>query len=498
MGSRKGAKKMKLTDLLKGLSYQVLQQGKDAEISDVCYDTRHMKQDAVFVCIRGAKLDSHAFAVQAAEAGAAALVVEEPVEVSGVTVVQVPDTRIALAVMSAAYFGHPALKLKTIGITGSKGKTTATYMVKAILDQAGKKAGLIGSIGALIGEEKVKTINTTPESYELQKLFYRMAETGCEYVVMEVSSQGLKLSRTAGFVFDYGIFLNISRDHISPWEHATLEEYLECKSRLFRQCKVGLINVDDKKHMEILAGHTCQVETFGFSPEADVQIVDYHNVSRPGYMGIGYRTKGKVELEMTVGSPGEFSAYDSLAAALACLHFGIPQEAVCHGLEHIKIRGRVETVDIPAPYTVILDFAHNGIGVENLIRAVRQYQPNRVLAVFGSDGNRTKIRRADAGEILGNMADFTVVTSNSPRFEPLEEINAAIKEGLDRTTGKYVEIPDRRDAIRYAMKMAQPGDMVLLIGKGHWDTEDINGVKYPFDERVVVKELYRELEGQMP
>ncbi len=487
---------MKLTDLLQGLSYRVLQQGRDEEIAGVCYDTRRMQPGAAFVCIRGAKLDSHAFAGQAVEAGAAALVVEEPVLAPGATIVQVEDTRVALAVMSAAFFGHPARRLKTIGITGSKGKTTATYMVKSILERAGKRVGLIGSIGALIGQEPVKTINTTPESYELQKLFYRMAEAGCEYVVMEVSSQGLKLSRTAGFVFDCGVFLNISRDHISPWEHATLEEYLECKSRLFSQCKLGLINIDDEKHGQILQGHTCQVKTFGFSPEADVQIVDYHNVSRPGYMGIGYRTAGRAALEMTVGSPGRFSAYDSLAAALACLHFGIPEEAICSGLESIKIRGRVETVDIPAPYTVILDFAHNGIGVENLIRAVREYHPNRVLAVFGSDGNRTKIRRADAGEILGNMADFTVVTSNSPRFEPLEEINAAIKEGLDRTDGEYVVIPDRRDAIRYAMRMAQPGDMVLLIGKGHWDTEEINGVKYPFDERLVVAELFRELEAE--
>lgn len=488
---------MKLEELLSGVEFECLQGQPDCEVTDVAYDTRKLAQGAVFVCIRGAKLDSHTLAARAYECGASSFVVEEAIDVpSGVPVVKVKDTRRALAVMSAAFFGHPASQLVTIGITGSKGKTTTAYMVKSILEAAGHKTGLMGSIGALIGDQKEKTVNTTPESYEIQRLFRKMADSGCKYVVMEVSSQGLMLERTAGFTFDYGIFLNISRDHISPWEHKSLEEYLHCKSLLFSQCKTGIINFDDPKHEEILKGHTCQVESYGFSNGCDVQLKNFQIDGRPGYMGISYELSGKLSGIIRAASPGKFSAYDSAAAAIVCLHLGVGVDDVNRALSEVKIRGRVETVDIPAPYTVILDFAHNGIGVENLIRAVRDYHPNRVIAVFGSDGNRTKIRRADAGEVLGNMADLTIVTSNSPRFESLEEINAEIKVGLDRTSGKYEVIPDRRTAIKHAMSLAQPGDMVLLIGKGHWDYEEINGVKYPFDERIVVTELFGELQRE--
>lgn len=487
---------MKLTDLLSGLEYRVLAEGKglDIDVCDVSYDTRKpIIPGSAFVCIRGAKHDSHSFAATAVEMGAAALIVEEPVPVDSVPVIQVENTRIALALTAANVFGHPADQLKKIGITGTKGKTTTTYLLKAILEKAGHKVGLIGSIGALIGDEPVHTINTTPESYELQKLFRQMVDAGCEYAVMEVSSQGLMLHRTAGIEFEVGIFLNISRDHISPWEHQTLEEYLHCKSLLFRQCKLGIINRDDEKFEQILEGHTCQVETFGFSREADTRVGSMETVKAPGYMGVHYTASGLHPISVTVGSPGRFTVYDSLAAICAADHFGIPSDVYTPALQRVTIRGRVETIDIRAPYSVIIDFAHDGIGIASLINGLQQYQPNHIIAVFGSDGNRTKIRRADAGEILGNQADLTILTSNSPRFEPLEEINADIQVGLDRTTGKYEIIPDRRTAIKYAMSVAERGDMILLIGKGHWDYEEINGVKYPFDERVVVKELFEEL-----
>lgn len=491
---------MKLKDLLRGLEYEVLQQGNalEKEITDVIYDTRNMVPGSVFVCIRGAKLDSHTLALQAVERGAVALVVETPVEnvPAGVTVLRTENSRIALALLAANYYGHPAEKMKLIGVTGTKGKTTTTYLLKAILENDGHKVGLIGSIGALIGNESIHTINTTPESYEIQKLFHQMVEAGCEYVVMEVSSQGLMLHRTAGFTFDVGIFLNISRDHISPWEHQSLDEYLHCKSLLFRQCRLGILNRDDEKTDRILEGHTCEVETFGYSKEANTRVIGYETVKAPGYMGVHFTTTGKHAVSVTVGSPGKFTVYDALAAVCACDHFGVSIAGINKALHDVKIRGRVETVDIPAPYSVIIDFAHDGIGISSLIDALKQYQPNHIIAVFGSDGNRTRIRRADAGEILGNNADLTIITSNSPRFEPLEQINADIKVGLDRTQGKYEIIPDRRSAIKHAMSLAEKDDLVLLIGKGHWDYEEINGVKYPFDERVVVTELYHELQNE--
>ncbi len=238
------------------------------------------------------------------------------------------------------------------------------------------------------------------------------------------------------------------------------------------------------------------METFGFDRAADTRVDMMETVKAPGYMGVHYTTTGRHALSVTVGSPGKFSVYDSLAAICAAEHFGISSEVYNAALHRVKIRGRVETIDIPAPYSVIIDFAHDGIGIQSLIDGLHQYQPNHIIAVFGSDGNRTKIRRADAGEILGKRADYTIVTSNCPRFEPLDEINAEIQVGLDRTDGKYEIIPDRRTAIKHAMAMAEPDDMILLIGKGHWDYEEINGVKYPFDERVVVKELFRELQAE--
>ncbi|MCR4925620.1 MAG: UDP-N-acetylmuramoyl-L-alanyl-D-glutamate--2,6-diaminopimelate ligase [Clostridiales bacterium] len=486
---------MKLTQLLNGIEYEVLNGSTDLEISDVIYNTKRIAKNTAFVCIKGAKFDSHTIAQEAVDGGAIAVVVEHEVEVENVTVIKVKDTRIALALMAANLYDHPANKLTTIAVTGSKGKTTTTFMIKEILEKAGNKTGLIGSIGVFSGDKELdpRGHNTTPEGYEIHRLFDEMVKDGCKYVVMETSSQGFKLNRTAGLVFDYGIFLNISRDHISPWEHATLEEYLECKAQLMKQCKVGVVNFDDEKLDQILAGHTCEVRSFGFNEGADILVTDYKTISKPKYMGVEYTTKGLMNLTVDVGSPGKFSIYDSVAAAYVCKCCGVKDEIITKALEEIEIRGRVEKVKIDAPYTVVLDFAHNGIGVKNLITAIKEYKPNRIIAVFGSDGNRTKIRRADAGEILGNMADLTILTSNCPRFEKVEDINNEIKVGLDRTDGEYIEINDRRSAIKHAMSIAQEGDFILLIGKGHWDYEEINGVMYPFDERVVVKELYEEL-----
>lgn len=487
---------MKLKELLSEIEYQIIKGDVETDISDVIYDTRRLVPQSAFVCIKGAKLDSHTLADEAVAKGAVALIVEDEVEANAEIIIKTADTREALAKMAAAYFHHPAREMTTIGITASKGKTTTTYMVKGILEAAGFKTGLMGSIGAMIGDEPQKTINTTPESYEVQRLFREMADAGCKFAVMEVSSQGLMLKRTAGFTFDYGIFLNISRDHISPWEHKSLEEYLHCKSLLMQQCKVGFVNGDDPQLDKILEGHTCEVVKFGFGADNDIRVKSHETVSRPGYMGVEYETEGDMAIKMQVGVPGKFGIYDSMAAAAVCLRCGVPAETASTAIKEIEIRGRAERVKIDAPFTVLLDFAHNGIGVQNLVTAVRTYIKGKIIAVFGSDGNRTKIRRADAGEILGKMADLTVLTSNCPRFEKVEDINNDIKVGLDRTDGEYTEIVDRRSAIKFAMQQANEGDAVLLIGKGHWDYEEINGVKYPFDERKVVAELWQEIKAE--
>ena len=307
---------MKLSSLLERLEYTCLQGNVEQEIAAVVYDSRKVTPGCLFLCIRGAVVDGHKFAHEAAEKGATVLVVEESVNVpENVTVIQVADTRYAMAFISAAWFGYPAEKLKTIGITGTKGKTTTTYMVKSILENAGYKVGLIGTIEAIIGEKVIPATNTTPESYVIQEYFHEMVEAGCDCVVMEVSSQGLMLHRTQGFVFDFGIFTNIEPDHIGPNEHRDFEHYLSCKAMLLKQCRVGIVNRDDEHFDRIIEGHTCTLETYGFSPEADLRAEDAKLVGGKGYLGISYHVKGLMDFPVEIDIPGKFSIYNSLPSA---------------------------------------------------------------------------------------------------------------------------------------------------------------------------------------
>ena len=314
----------KLDRLLKRLDYTLVQGDIGREITELVYDSRKVVEGCLFVCIKGAVSDGHGFVEEAALKGAAAVLVQEDVKApASVTVVKVEDTRYGLALASAAWFHHPAEKLKIIGITGTKGKTTTTYMVKSILEQAGYKVGLIGTIEAVVGDKTIPANNTTPESYIVQEYFHQMVEAGCQCVVMEVSSQGLMMHRTAGFLFDIGIFTNIEPDHIGPNEHASFEEYLACKGMLFRQCRIGIVNRDDKHWEQVLEGHTCELETFGFSPEADLVAEEARLVGKPGYLGVAYHAKGLVDMEVEVDVPGRFSIYNSLTAIAICRHFQV-------------------------------------------------------------------------------------------------------------------------------------------------------------------------------
>ena len=310
---------MNLLSLLEHLEYKCLQGSTEQEVSSVVYDSRKVEEGSLFICIRGAVVDGHKFIPDVVAKGAKTLIVEEAVEApEDVTVIQVEDTRYAMAFISAAWFGHPAEKLKTIGITGTKGKTTTTYMVKSILENAGYKVGLIGTIEAVIGEKHIPAANTTPESYMVQKYFHDMVEAGCDAVVMEVSSQGLMLHRTQGFVFDFGIFTNIEPDHIGPNEHKDFNEYKYCKSLLFKQCKIGIGNVDDKWFEDIFKDATCKVETFGFSEKADIRATDVKHISRPGYLGVQYHVAGLMDFDVEIDIPGDFSVYNSLTAIAVC------------------------------------------------------------------------------------------------------------------------------------------------------------------------------------
>lgn len=484
----------KLDRLLGRLDYTVVQGKTDLNITSLAYDSRKVTEGCLFVCIKGAVSDGHAYAADAAGKGAAALLVQEDVTVpDSVTVIKVPDTRYALALASAAWFGHPAKRLKTIGVTGTKGKTTTTYMVKSILEQAGYRVGLIGTIEAIISSQSIPAGNTTPESYVVQEYFHQMAEAGCQCVVMEVSSQGLKMHRTAGFTFDIGIFTNLEPDHIGPNEHESFEEYLACKAMLFSQCKIGIVNRDDSHWEQVTEGHTCEIETFGFSPEADLRAKNLRLVKKPGYLGVSYTAEGLVGMEVEIDVPGKFSVYNSLTAIAICRHFQVTEENIRQALKAAKVKGRIEMVPVSDEFTLMIDYAHNAMSLESLLKTLKEYEPKRLVCLFGCGGNRSKLRRYEMGEVSGRLADLTVITSDNPRFEEPQAIIDDIKEGMAKTDGQYVEITDRKEAIKFVISHGQPGDVIVLAGKGHEDYQEIKGKKYPMDERMLIQEVLREL-----
>ena len=485
---------MKLTKLLERLDYEVLQGSDEIEITEFTNDSRkEMHEGSVFICIKGAVFDGHDYVTEMAAKGASAVIVERDVEApEGLTVIKVADTRYAQALASAAYFGYPADELKVIGITGTKGKTTTTYMVKSILEGVGHKVGLIGTIESIIGDEVIPSKNTTPESFTIHEYFRKMVDAGCDCVVMEVSSQGLMLHRTAGIPFEIGIFTNLGEDHIGPNEHADFEDYKRCKGLLFKQCKLGIANVDDAHFAEVFKEATCKIETFGFSEKADLRATDVKLVSTPGHLGVAYQASGLMDFNVEIDIPGTFSVYNSLTAIAVCSHFDVPAEKIATALKSAKVKGRIEMIKVSEDFTLMIDYAHNAMSLESLLTTLKEYNPKRLVCLFGCGGNRSKARRYEMGEVSGNLADLTIITSDNPRFEEPQDIINDIKIGMGKTQGEYVEIIDRKEAIRYAIEKAQVGDVIVLAGKGHEDYQEIKGVKYDMDERVLIAEVVAE------
>lgn len=484
---------MKLIDLVFRMNYTLCQGTMEREISALVYDSRKAQPGCIFVCMPGAVTDGHKYIPDVIAKGAVAVVVERDVTVpDDVTILKVENARLALAELSAAWFGHPAEKLTTIGITGTKGKTTTTYMIRGILEKAGLKTGLIGTIEAIIGDEHIHAVNTTPESYLVQEYFARMVDAGIQYVVMEVSSQALKLDRVSGFTYDYGIFTNLEPDHIGPGEHESMEEYIACKGLLFRRCKVGLANAEADYLEEVMAGHTCALETFGMGENAQLRAVNVRRIHQPGYLGVAYDLTGLERYSVKVDIPGDFTVYNSLAAIALCCHLGVSREAILNALNTIQVKGRLEIVPTPGDYTLMIDYAHNAMSLEALLTNIRAYGPERILCLFGCGGNRAKSRRYEMGEVSSRLADLTVVTSDNPRSEEPMDIINDILTGVHKAPGAYVTIPDRKEAIRYCMEHGRAGDIVILAGKGHEDYQEINGVRYHMDERELIEEIIQE------
>ncbi|MBO4461422.1 MAG: UDP-N-acetylmuramoyl-L-alanyl-D-glutamate--2,6-diaminopimelate ligase, partial [Lachnospiraceae bacterium] len=447
-----------LKDMVSRLDYTPVKGELDIDINNLCYDSRKVAEGDIFVCVSGAAFDGHDFISDVISKGAKVIVISKDVEVQeNVTVLRVNDARVALAELSAAFFDYPADDLKVIGVTGTKGKTTTTYMVKSVLENVGIKTGLIGTIEAIIGDEHIPAVNTTPESFVLQSYFRKMVDSGIKVCVMEVSSQGLMMHRVDGFTFELGIFTNISPDHIGPNEHASFEEYMECKSLLFKKCRHAIVNGDDENYKNVLKGCTCDVSTFAVKADADYKATDIKLVHKPGYLGIEYDVKGNMNEHFVIDLPGMFSVYNSLSALAICDYLKVNTDKIKEALKVAKVRGRIEKVENTGDFTVLIDYAHNAMALESLLSTLKEYDPGRLVTVFGCGGNRSKLRRFEMGEVSGKLSDVTIITSDNPRDEDPLLIMQDIETGIKKTDGKYMMIPDRREAVKYAIKTAKTG-----------------------------------------
>lgn len=487
---------MILKDLISELDHTLYNGSEETEITELVCDSRKLVKGCLFVCVRGTVFDGHDFIDEAVDKGAAAIITEDEVEItkhrSKTTFIRVPDCRNTLAFVSAAYFGHPARRLFTIGITGTKGKTTTAFMIREILEHCGCKTGLIGTIEIITGQRHIESVNTTPESYDIQRYFKEMADNGCQCVVMEVSSQALMMKRCAGIMFDIGVFTNLEPDHIGPNEHASFEDYMHCKSMLFKQCKVGIVNYDDEHTKKVLEGHTCRLLSYGLKEGADLRAVDIKYIHEPGHISTEYDVEGE-KLHISLSLPGKFSVYNSLCAAAVTRHLNVSEDKLKEALATVAVKGRVEPVKVSDKFILMIDYAHNAMSLKSILETLREYNPKRIVSVFGCGGNRSKLRRYEMGEISGKLADFTIITSDNPRDEEPLEIIADIRSSIEKTGGEFVEIPDRKEAIRYAIEHGREGDIIVLAGKGHENYQEIKGVKYPMDERVLIKEVLEEL-----
>jgi UDP-N-acetylmuramoyl-L-alanyl-D-glutamate--2,6-diaminopimelate ligase len=482
---------MLLAELVRGLNITNVKGEGDIEIKGIAYDSRKVGKGYVFVCIDGMTADGHDYAYEAMKKGAVALIVQKDTGMNeNVTVMRTDDTRKALALVSDRFYGHPSGRFRLIGITGTKGKTTTTFMIKAILEAAGRKVGLIGTLGTRIGERELYSEHTTPESLELQMLFSEMAEEGVEEVVMEVSSQGLALQRVGACEFDTAVFTNLSRDHIGEREHASMEEYLLAKCKLFKMAKRGLVNLDSAYASKVLDEAECMTMTYGLDEHADISAHNIikmpHNVEfdidSPWYGG-----------KFSVNIPGRFSVYNALASAGVSGLLGIPQEIVQKGLERVQVPGRAELVDTGRNFSVIIDYAHSPDSLENILSTVKDYAEGRVVCVFGCGGDRDRTKRPMMGAISARLADYTVITSDNPRTEDPDSIIAQIEEGIKGKDVKYICIRDRREAIRHAMRGAGAGDVLVLAGKGHETYQIFSDRTIHFDEREVVREILEKM-----
>ena len=464
---------------------------QDIEISNICIDSRKVQKGDLFICTPGLRMDAHEFAPQAVASGAAALMVDHLLDLD-VPQVIVEDVRLASSYVAAQFHGNPAGKMHMIGITGTKGKTTTSFLIKSILEEAGKKVGLIGTVCSMIGEEVIPTKLTTPDPIDTQAMLARMVDAGVEYVIMEVSAHALALDRLAGICFDVGAFSNFSQDHLDFFPD--MQAYFDCKMRFFDACmtKTIVYNADDDSVGAGMGKLGREALRVGIREGCDIYANDIEISERGSSFLMSWHKHFRVSVALKLA--GIFNVYNALLAAGICIQLGVGEEEIRRGLEDVRaVPGRIELLETDTPYRVILDYAHSPDSLENILKAVRQTTKGRMIALFGCGGNRDMAKRPLMGEIAGELADFCILTSDNPRNENPMEILASIEEGIKGTGCEYVVIENRREAIKYALMSAEASDVVVLAGKGHETYQEIKGVRHPFNEKIVVAELLKEI-----
>ena len=478
---------MLLQYLIENLTNVKINGDTNIDINKIEYNSKKITKGDIFVAINGYKEDGKRYIKEAIEKGAIAIVSQDEIEErdEGITYIQVEDVRIALAIISATYYGSPARKLKIIGITGTKGKTTTAYMIRDILNASGKKTGMIGTIYNTYGNVCIEASRTSPESLDLQKLLKDMVDAQMEYVVMEVSSHSLVLDRVYGLHFAIGIFTNLSQEHLDF--HETMDNYLLAKSKLFEMCDFALVNGDDIHTPRLKKMIKCKTATFGLDNAVNITASDVrinnNNVEFKMYVN-------KMLETIVINIPGRFTVYNALAAIGTCSLLGAQMDAILLALSNIKVPGRSEIIDVPKTFTVMVDYAHNPSSLEAILSSIKKYVKGRIICVFGCGGNRDKEKRPMMGEISGRLADFTVITTDNPRNEDPSIIMKEIEDGVKKTKGLYKIIENRKDAIAFAMRIAWKNDLVLIAGKGHETYQELkNGKRIDFDERKVVKDI---------
>lgn len=472
----------KLTDLVN------IKGPRDNDITGVEYDSRRVSEGCLFIAVKGFNVDGHDFIQEAVAKGARAVIGEKNLDIPGITYIMVKDSRKALSQASSWFYGYPSEKLKIIGVTGTNGKTTTTYLVKAMLDMAGFKTGVIGTIGNVIGEKVLHAERTTPESLELNRLFFKMADEGVEYVIMEVSSHSLKLHRVDGIDFEVGIFTNLTQDHLDF--HKTFEDYFNSKKKLFDLSKKAVINADDESGRKILESISIPAASYSIENKADLMAQDVKIFPE----GVFYELKVNGEkFSISYHVPGKFSVYNSLAAIGTGLLLGIPMDTLVEALKRVKgIPGRFEPIKMGQDFTVIVDYSHTPDSLENALKTIKSFARGKILTVFGCGGDRDRKKRPIMGEIASRYSDYSIITSDNPRSEHPEAIIDEIEQGM--TNKNYERIADRKEAIRRAIMMAQKEDVVLIAGKGHEDYQILKDRTIHFDDREMAERFIRERE----